>query len=778
MPKATKKKKEKVADFTKAKLKLGKGKKQASNATDTSFKARSIALPGQEALSRSLLVAEGSSGGPSEPTTANGLTLDDLFIRFRHPNAGVRKEAIGGVKEILMIRISKEIGKVLRALGGLVSDEDATVRKALIGILSWYLPQIPVPALSPHLPLLVLQTSSALSHIFPEIRLDACKLVHLLLTHVPTHVVGSWPRQPSNILEGLRLAVGLGGEKGVNSQIGRLTGGAKLVTLRAMAEFVRKGLDADEGQKEEWLEGWIEQERVSRSATKAPEKAVREEPTLEGLQEEGWVVRGTWDVNEHIEESWELGRIAAQGNQEVENGVSNVLSQLYIQLHPLLLSTFLESAPTAFSPSLGSFASASSTEDIPLALCTTTATLTHLLGRSILASTKASSSGSTTSDTYLSAEMKEARGCVSDFLKRMAAWFPFHASASASSTSGLRATTTAATLAPSGLTPAFELSLVYANLAMLLTPRPVELAYPRELTRGKKEVGWRERVKAIEIAWNDMREREKGGNAKSKGKGKANGADHWAMEEVAEWVVDILSPKKDVFAQSTLTPAAYSALLPIIFALITRPPPSSTSAQEEEEDIPMLVGTAFLSHLSRQASTSAIRSIGDGFLVSLIVVHEQRYPRYPFFVLPTSKGGKKFRAAIQAWFEGLPKVLWELGVRDPKATRGLLEFLLYLGLRGKGALMMPFSLLDPETFPLITSKLSPFFYLSHPTKGAIQGPWAKFPQSIDQGQDNIKLKKLGLDVARVWSEWSTDGKLGDAAGRAVRGSGLEDYWAR
>ena len=57
MPKATKKKKEKHADFTvsgpdralasqltpeqKAKLKLGKGKKQPSNATDTSFKARS-----------------------------------------------------------------------------------------------------------------------------------------------------------------------------------------------------------------------------------------------------------------------------------------------------------------------------------------------------------------------------------------------------------------------------------------------------------------------------------------------------------------------------------------------------------------------------------------------------------------------------------------------------------------------------------------------------------------------------------------------------------------
>ena len=40
MPKATKKRKQKAADFSKAKLKLGKGKQVASNVIDTSFKAR------------------------------------------------------------------------------------------------------------------------------------------------------------------------------------------------------------------------------------------------------------------------------------------------------------------------------------------------------------------------------------------------------------------------------------------------------------------------------------------------------------------------------------------------------------------------------------------------------------------------------------------------------------------------------------------------------------------------------------------------------------------
>jgi hypothetical protein len=40
MPKSAKKRKDKAADFAKAKLKLGKGKQLASNAIDTSFKAK------------------------------------------------------------------------------------------------------------------------------------------------------------------------------------------------------------------------------------------------------------------------------------------------------------------------------------------------------------------------------------------------------------------------------------------------------------------------------------------------------------------------------------------------------------------------------------------------------------------------------------------------------------------------------------------------------------------------------------------------------------------
>lgn len=174
--------------------------------------------------------------------------------------------------------------------------------------------------LSPHLPLLVLQASSALSHIFPEIRLDACKLVHLMLQYVPSHVVSSWPYESSNILEGLRLAVGLGGEKGVNSQIGRLTGGAKLVTMKAMREFVRIGLE--NGMTQKWGGGYLEDRQSSRGKF----KVVKEESGLENVQLEGWLVGTRMAKLVGDGDAWELGRLGSLGGKGDEEGVVSVLS--------------------------------------------------------------------------------------------------------------------------------------------------------------------------------------------------------------------------------------------------------------------------------------------------------------------------------------------------------------------------------------------------------------------------------------------------------------------
>lgn len=119
-------------------------------------------------------------------------------------------------------------------------------------------------ALSPYLGLLQLQLSSALSHIFPAIRLDACKTVEILLESHASEVVGNWPnvqtdatagssvvpQGSSTVFEGLRLAAGLGGEKGASTQGGfRLTPGSKLVILRAIRTFIVSALPYHSGPR-------------------------------------------------------------------------------------------------------------------------------------------------------------------------------------------------------------------------------------------------------------------------------------------------------------------------------------------------------------------------------------------------------------------------------------------------------------------------------------------------------------------------------------------------
>lgn len=51
----------------------------------------------------------------------------------------------------------------------------------------------------------------------------------------------------------------------------------------------------------------------------------------------------------------------------------------------------------------------------------------------------------------------------------------------------------------------------------------------------------------------------------------------------------------------------------------------------------------------------------------------------PFYLQPTSP----VRGLLKAWFESLPKILWERGVKDEGASEALLRFLLEVARRGE-----------------------------------------------------------------------------------------------
>lgn len=133
-----------------------------------------------------------------------------------------------------------------------------------------------------------------------------------------------------------------------------------------------------------------------------------------------------------------------------------------------------------------------------------------VLGRHIL------DADETTPSTHL------VRQGLSDFSRRMAAYAP----------------SAAARLHPTsiGIPPDLDISLSYANIAILLSPKVVPLALPSEVNFTRAN-----RVKAIESAWTQMRHDTqpslKGDDYKGKGKAVQNAS---LLRGVADWMVDVL----------------------------------------------------------------------------------------------------------------------------------------------------------------------------------------------------------------------------------------------
>ncbi|KAG8694786.1 hypothetical protein FRC09_009599, partial [Ceratobasidium sp. 395] len=262
MPKSSKKRKEKAADFTKAKLKLGKGKKPASNEIDTSFKAKSVALPNQT------IRTEEHVAGQGIPTTRRRLTYDDLLTHLKHYSPTTRKDALQGLRELLSDHpwmIVPNLGSLLDAVAKLIADDDHSVRKALVSFLEWVLNQIPLvrsfsvtirsefshtaqSTLTPHAPPLLLFATAALAHISATIRTDAVRVINVLLEKAPQAVVFGADLRKSGeegpgarILEGLMTAVGAGESKDVGTNLS-LTSAAKSTVLDSLCTFLQHAL--------------------------------------------------------------------------------------------------------------------------------------------------------------------------------------------------------------------------------------------------------------------------------------------------------------------------------------------------------------------------------------------------------------------------------------------------------------------------------------------------------------------------------------------------------
>ena len=134
----------------------------------------------------------------------------------------------------------------------------------------------------------------------------------------------------NNILQGLRLAVGLGGEAGQNAQMGKLGLQGRLTGLQTLLEFVTAALNHT---SEDVFAHWMGDQRQNSPKGKGKGKEIVVSPEV--ISPFGWVVGNSeWGLER---DCWEISRL---GMGDINDGDSTI-STLTVSLCPLSVSSGL-----------------------------------------------------------------------------------------------------------------------------------------------------------------------------------------------------------------------------------------------------------------------------------------------------------------------------------------------------------------------------------------------------------------------------------------------------
>ncbi|KAJ7293677.1 hypothetical protein C8J57DRAFT_34512 [Mycena rebaudengoi] len=715
MPKSAKKRKDKAADFSKARLKLGKGKQLASNAIDTSFKARSIALPSQSIT---------SNKDDSTPTTKRRLTFDDLIVHLKHYNAGTRKDAIAGLRELLDAHphllessLTTLINGAVRTLG----DEDAAVRKSLLEFFAWLFPRIPIDNLVPHSTALLLFTTSAQTHIFPEIRVDAIRFLNLFLEYIPAATVAGWNKgdteNGSRVLEGYLGILSAGtkfGEtdgpmKATSTASVVLTSASKLVVLQSLSTFLRHAVSsrASRGRLESpssssidtwYLASWFQsidaydvfdhllQPRHSRSdmdryrtwQAQISDMDLEDSPPykyllLDSSFGSGWTLQHLSDIE------------GASGSSV--DGDAAFVTHLARTLHSTLISTFLDCAPSVFSPN-------GNVDEVQAKLIVAVAEITRHLYGAILQSA-----------SEVSTQRAEASADLRSILGYMAPYFPFKINGARD----IKAE------------QAFQaLNLIFCELTSLL----ILTSDTVPIRRGKQRV--------------------------NQGQEGLKDSLQVQTERVSEYVVQLLRGESLSTSQlgRPITSTAYAALLPTIWSLINNSNPSLHHLSSD-------VLQATVEHASKVSSKSALKQVTTEFVARIVLLDTE----------PQFNGNLKIgrstaeTAKVTEWLDHLPKCLWELGSTNLATTEIILRFLILVFRRRS-------RLANIQATASLRSQIIPYFSITHAVRGQVAGPYYKIPATSP-------IRRLALDLVAIMGDAPS---LVSAVDAAVSGTAEESYW--
>lgn len=730
MPKATKKKKEKAADFSKAKLKLGKGKKLPANQIDTSFKARSIALPTQS------IVLEKD---PNAPITKRKLTFTDLVTHLRHHNSSVKKDALLGLRELFEAHpnlIEPSLATLLSTCVRSIASEDASVRRALLSFFTWLFPRILIHSLAPHSSTLLLFTTSGQTHIFPEIRIDAVRFLDLYLETFPDLVVCGW-RDGKNghgrrVLDGylsiLNVSTKLGEEGDASFTPPPSTAGvalstaSKLVVLRSMSKFLRAALSFATFSSDENFTAFSSNSTWCFSSGFPEPTAYKTLDTLflpaTNLQPASRPATRLWKAEVDSEDTEDFAFVckpmqfesvgASYTLRDLHDAISSTTrDELYLDsrigdrksdfemrlaraLHPILLSNFLDSAPSVFTPS-------SVPVQTELGIISAIGDIYHSLYGALLRGTRSNANTS-----FLSDSLKVLLG-------RMAPYFPFLSSPLVKRDVHIEQTLQ-------------DLNIVFCELTSLVV-----------LTCSTSPV-------------TQLNTKKRDGSSIQT-----------QISQVKDFVTCLLrgvSMSPNTVGRQ-ITAQEYMAMLPTLWVLLN----SNLDCDGVDEDVDILC--VLLDHARHVSSTAAAKRPTVDFLVRLILL--ETTPRYTgtFRVNNSMEGLQKF----EEWVIDLPKTLWELGGTNLPCTEVILRFLLRLSQRRS-----PIG--NTDVAVQLCARLIPYFTITHPVHGTLHGPFTKLEDSAVQ---RLALDAVVTIMARIPAE--SRKPLDAAVHRAVEGSAHATYWA-
>ncbi|XP_041997501.1 uncharacterized protein LOC121747513 [Salvia splendens] len=187
----SKKSKRGGVDFKKFKRKIGRKLPPPKNTTNTEIKSKAIVLPEQSIASERVGLA----------TSKRGLTLKELLQQTSHHNAKSRKDALHGIKDILLnnpdeLKLHKL--SVVEKLRERIGDDDEFVRETLYQLFkSVIFPGGTKDNQGPVVSLMMAYVFNAIAHLVLDVRLMAFKFSDLVVQFYPS----SFPFYAEKVLQ-------------------------------------------------------------------------------------------------------------------------------------------------------------------------------------------------------------------------------------------------------------------------------------------------------------------------------------------------------------------------------------------------------------------------------------------------------------------------------------------------------------------------------------------------------------------------------------------------